>query len=277
MIRIGVFTDEISQDFEEAVKFAVENDIKNYELRGVWDKNVGSLSKEDVAKIKSIANDYGAKVVVIGSPFLKCNLGNEEEYRAHVKILDNCIYQAHQYGARIIRVFTFWRLTPVEKYWDSIIGRLKVHVKKAEKEDVILAVETEETTNVGNCSEMRRLFDSLPSDNLKATWDITNSYFRGETGYPNGYHLIRGEVVHVHLKDFVEDPSAGKRRPTYIGEGLIPYRDVFRDLLKDGFDGVASIESGAVHLKDKGKEAISRQVMNLKKILTEVQGTYKPE
>jgi L-ribulose-5-phosphate 3-epimerase len=277
MIRIGIFTDEISQDFEEAVKSAVENDIKNYELRGVWGKNVGGLSKEDVAKIKSIADDYGARVAVIGSPFLKCNLGNEEEYRAHVKILDNCIYQAHQYGARIIRVFTFWRLTSVEKYWDSIIGRLKVHVKKAEKEDIILAVETEEATNVGNCSEMRKLFDSLPSENLKATWDIANSYFGGETGYPNGYQLIRGEVVHVHLKDFVEDPSAGKHRPTYIGEGLIPYRDVFCDLLKDGFDGIASIESGAIHFKDKGKEAVSRQVMNLKKILVEVQGTYKPE
>lgn len=277
MIRIGIFTDEISQDFQEAVKFAVENDIKNYELRGVWSKNVGNLSKEEVAKIKSIADDYGARVAVIGSPFLKCNLGNEEEYRAHVKILDNCIYQAHQYGAKVIRIFTFWRVDPIEKHWDSIIGRLKVHVRKAEKEGVILAVETEGDTNVGNCSEMRKLFDSLPSDNLKATWDISNSYFGGETGYPDGYRLIRGEVVHVHLKDFVDDPSTGKHRPTYIGEGLIPYRDVFRDLLKDAFDGVASIESGEIHFKGKGKKAVSRQVRNLKKILTGVQGAYEPE
>lgn len=275
MIRIGIFTDEISQNFEEAVRFAVENDIKNYELRGVWGKNVGSLSKEEVAKIKSIADDYDAKVAVIGSPFLKCNLGNEEEYRAHIKILDNCIYQAHQYGARIIRIFTFWRLDPIEKYWDSIIGRLKVHIKKAEKEGVILAVETEGTTNVGNCSEMRRLLDSLPSNNLKAAWDVANSYFGGEIGYPNGYKLIRGEVVHVHLKDFIEYPTASKHRPTYIGEGLIPYENVFRDLLRDGFDGVASIESGVVHFRDKGKEAISRHVVNLKKMLTKVQGNLQ--
>jgi sugar phosphate isomerase/epimerase len=257
------------------VKFAIKNDIRNYELRGVWGKNVGSLSKEEVAKIKLIIDNYGAKVAVIGSPFLKCNLGDEEEYQTHMKILDNCIYQAHQYGTRIIRIFTFWRLTPIEKYWDFIIGRLKAHVRKAEKEDVILAVETEETTNVGNCSELQKLFDSLPSDNLKATWDIANSYFNGEIGYPNGYQLIRGKVVHVHLKDFIED--AGKHRATYIGEGLIPYRNVFRDLLKDGFDGVASIESGAVHFRDKGKEAISRQVINLKKILSETKETHNSE
>lgn len=271
MFRLGIFTDEISQDFEEAVKFAIENDIKDFEIRSVWRKNVGRLNKEEIARIKSIVDDYGAKIAVIGSPFLKCNLNNEEEYRAHMKILDNCIYQAHKYETNIIRIFTFWRVTPIEKYWNSIIDKLRVPVKKAEKEGIILAVETEGSTNVGNCSELRKLFDSLPSDNLKATWDVANSYFGGEIAYPDGYQLIRGEVVHLHLKDFVIDPSTGKRKPTYIGEGLIPYEDIFRDLLKDGFDGVASIEAGAVHFKEKGKQAISRHVKNLKNILARIE------
>ena len=271
MIRLGIFTDEISQDFEEAVKFAIENDIKDFEIRGVWRKNVGSLNKEEIARIKSIVDDYGARIAVIGSPFLKCNLNNEEEYRAHIKILDNCIYQAHKYETNIIRIFTFWRVKSIEKYWHSIIDKLRVPVKKAEKEGIILAVETEGSTNVGNCSELRKLFDSLPSDNLKAVWDVANSYFGGETPYPDGYQLIRGEVVHLHLKDFVIDPSTGKRKPTYIGEGLIPYEDIFRDLLKDGFDGVASIEAGAVHFKERGKKAISRHVKNLKNILARIE------
>jgi len=271
MFRLGIFTDEISQDFEEAVKFAIENDIKDFEIRSVWRKNVGRLNKEEIARIKSIVDDYGAKIAVIGSPFLKCNLNNEEEYRAHMKILDNCIYQAHKYETNIIRIFTFWRVTPIEKYWNSIIDKLRVPVKKAEKEGIILAVETEGSTNVGNCSELRKLFDSLPSDNLKATWDVANSYFGGEIAYPDGYQLIRGEVVHLHLKDFVIDPSTGKHKPTYIGEGLIPYEDVFRDLLKDGFNEVASIEAGAVHFKERGKKAISRHVKNLKNILARIE------
>lgn len=192
-------------------------------------------------------------------------------------MLDNCIRQAHKYEANLDRVFTFWRVESIEKYWDSIIDRLRVHVKKAEKERSILAVETEGSTNVGNCSELRKLFDSLPSDSLKAAWDVANSYFGGEIGYPDGYQLIRGEVVHLHLKDFMKDPSTGKRKPTYIGEGLIPYEFVFRDLLKDGFDGTASIEAGAVHFKEKGRLAVSTHVRNLKKILAKVQGTYKVE
>jgi hypothetical protein len=50
MISAHVFTDEPSQGFEEA-EFAVENDIKNCGLRDLWRKNVGSLSKEDVANM----------------------------------------------------------------------------------------------------------------------------------------------------------------------------------------------------------------------------------
>ena len=107
---------------------------------------------------------------------------------------------------------------------------------------------------------------------MKAVWDVANSYFGGEIGYPDGYQLIRGEVVHLHLKDFVKDPTTGKYKPTYIGEGLIPYEDVFRDLLKEGFDGTASIEAGVVHFKEKGTLAVSRHVKNLKNILTKVQG-----
>jgi len=277
MIRLGIFTDELSQDFEEAVKVALENDIKNLEIRGVWGKNVGNLNKEEVNRIKSIVNNYGVKVAVIGSPFLKCNLDNPEEYREHIKILNKCIYQAHKYDTTIIRIFTFWRLEPTEGYWDSIIDKLRVHVKKAEEEGVILGVETEGSTNVGNCSELRKLFDSLPSGSLKAVWDVANSYFGGEIGYPDGYQLIRGEVVHLHLKDFVKDPSTGKHKPTYIGEGLIPYEGVFRDLLKEGFDGTASIEAGVVHFKEKGTLAVSRHVKNLKNILAKVQGTRKSE
>ncbi len=272
MIRLGIFTDEISQDLEEAVKVALENDIKNLEIRGVWGKNVRNLSKEDVSRIKSIVDDYGVRVAVIGSPFLKCHLDNSEEYRAHIKMLDNFIYQSHQFETNIIRIFTFWRLEPIERRWGSMIEKLRIHVKRAEKEGVILGVETEGSTNVGNCSELRKLFNSLPSDNLKAVWDVANSYFGGEIGYPDGYELIRGEVVHLHLKDFVKDPSTGAHKPTYIGEGTIPYDDVFRDLLKDSFDGVASIEAGVVHFKEKGTHAISRHVRNLKNVLEKVQG-----
>jgi len=273
MIRLGIFTDEISHDFEEAVRVAVENDLRELELRGVWGKNVGKLSKDEVEKIKKITEDYGARIAVIGSPFLKCHLGDVEEYREHIKILDNCIYQAHKYGTNLIRIFTFWRVYPIEKYWDSIIEKLEVHVRKAEKEGVILAVETEASTNAGNCSELRKFLDALPSDSFKAAWDIANSYSGGEKGYPDGYRLIRGEVVHLHLKDFVTDPAAGRhhRRSTYIGEGEIPYEDIFRDLLKDGYDGSASIEHGARHFKAGGVESIPRQVRNLKRILAKVQ------
>ncbi len=272
MIRLGIVTDEISQDFEEAVKFALENDLRNLEIRHVWGKNVGNLEREEANKIKLIADNYGARVAVVASPFLKCNLNNPKEYRTHLKILDNCIRQAHTYEANIIRIFTFWRVESIERHWDSIIEKLRGVVRKAEREGVTLAVETEGSTNVGTCDELRKLFDSLPSDNLKAVWDISNSYLGEAVGYPDGYRLIRGEVVHVHLKDFVKDPFTGTRKHTYIGEGLIPYEELFRDLLKDGFDGVASIEAGARHFKEKGTLAIPRHVKNLKSILTKVQG-----
>ena len=78
--------------------------------------------------------------------------------------------------------------------------------------------------------------------------------------------------MHLHLKDFVTDPTAGRhhRRSTYIGEGEVPHEDIFRDLLKDGYDGPASIEHGVRHFEE-GTESIPGHARNLKRIQAKVQ------
>lgn len=271
MIQPGILTDEISEDFELAVKIALENGIRNLEIRGVWGKNVGNLKRKEVDRIKSIVDNYGVKIVAIASPFLKCSICDVTEYLSHIKILDNCIFQSHKYGTNIIRIFTFWRLEPVERYWDSMLEKLRIHVKRAEKEGVILAVEPEPGTNVARCSELRKLFDDIPSESLKATWDVANTYFEKGVRYPDDYTFIRGKVVHVHVKDLLKDSCTGEYQLTYIGKGIIPYEDIFHNLLKDGFDGVASIEAGTICFDKRETQSITRQIRSLRNLLAKIQ------
>ena len=52
MFKRGVITDEISQQFEEAVELAVRYKLDSVEIRSVWEKVPHELDKEDIKKLK---------------------------------------------------------------------------------------------------------------------------------------------------------------------------------------------------------------------------------
>ena len=265
MIHTGIFSDEISQDLEEAAKVAKASGLERFEIRGVWGKNVSELTRPEIAKVKKIMKDYGLGVSDVGSPFLKCTMA---EYDTHMKFLDKLIYEAHQWDTRLIRSFALTRVEPVEKTYEEFLDKIRPTVKIAEKESVVFAIEMGHGSYVFDFEEGKKLKDVIPSDSLKYTWHVRRDY------EPEKYRLCRGQVAHLHVSDSAKDPSNPRgARTTYIGEGDTPFRAIFRDLLKDGFEGTASIEAGAVHWKDAGSDVIQRNARNLAAIIKDAQGT----
>ena len=74
MFKLGVITDEISQDFELALDLLVEWGVPFAEIRGLWDKNVSVLTTEEIDRAKSALDSRGLKVCGVASPFYKCEL-----------------------------------------------------------------------------------------------------------------------------------------------------------------------------------------------------------
>ena len=265
MIHMGIFTDEISQDFEEAVRVAKENGLDHLEIRNVWGKNVSELSRDEIARVRKIVKDYGVQVAIVGSPFLKCSMA---DYDVHMKFLDKLIYECHQWETPLIRSFAINRVEPIEEHWSEFIEKMRAPVKKAEEESVVFAIEFGHNSHIEDFEEARKLVDDLPSDSLKFTWHIRGEY------QPEKYPLVRGHIAHLHISDSVKDASSPRgRRKAYVGDGDMPFRTIFRVLLKDGYDGTASLEVGAVHWKDAGPDVIPRCAKNLAAIIKDVQGS----
>lgn len=244
MIRACIFTDEVSHDFEEAVKLSKEKGADYIEIRGgIWGKDVTTIDNDDIERMKDIISKYNVKIGSIGSPFGKCRF-DEHEYQRHMVIFRKMIQLAHIFDVKIIRMFAFWipdefRGKPrpnISNYLTEIECRLKLAATIAESEDVIMALETEDSTLVGSCAEARAVIDTVGSDAIKVCWDVNNSWHCGEIPYPDGYEFIRGLVRHVHVK-----PNARKSIDT-VGDSNVPYKQIFQALLKDGYDGCASIE-----------------------------------
>ncbi|MBD3181877.1 TIM barrel protein [Candidatus Poribacteria bacterium] len=269
MFRKCIFADEVSKDFDEAVRLCRDNGAEYIEVRGgIWGKNVTNIDDVDIKKMQDVLDKYDMKIGAIGSPFGKCSF-EEEDYQKHMNFLPGLIELAHIFDTKIIRMFAFWvpkglrgsdKDRPnIDDYIDEIASRLKPAADLAEKEDVILALETEGATMVGTCAEARTVIDGVNSNAIRVAWDVNNSWHCGELPYPDGYDYIRGLVSHVHVK-----PNSEKNIDT-IGNSNVSYAQVLRVILEDeGYEGCASIEHwGSPELMLKGLRELDKVLKNL--------------
>lgn len=256
MLKIGIFSDEISQDFEHALKVIKELGAGYVELRSMWGKNLVDLSSSELKKAKELIKKYNLKVSGIASPLFKCHfkekgirkskgtyLTQEKSYSEHLKMVDYCFELARIFNTNIVRAFSFWKEGELTNdILEEIVKRFEIPIKKAEEEDIILALENEYSCFIGSGEESKRFLDHISSKNVGLIWDPGNAYFAGEVPYPDGYELIKDRVVHVHIKDAGKNE---KGEPVWlpVGKGEIDFKGQFRSLDKDNFQGVVSLET----------------------------------
>ena len=84
MFTLSVISDEISQDFQRVIDVCKEYGVGMVEPRSVWDTAPPALTDEQIACMKGILSAAGFTVPCIAAPFLKCDLGNAEQYQQHL-------------------------------------------------------------------------------------------------------------------------------------------------------------------------------------------------
>ena len=72
--KLGIITDEITSDLDEALKFISSYGLHYCELREFWGKNVMNSPQEDLDRAKKLLVQYNIQVSDIGSPIFKWDL-----------------------------------------------------------------------------------------------------------------------------------------------------------------------------------------------------------
>jgi sugar phosphate isomerase/epimerase len=283
MFKIGLITDQVSMDFEKALAFIKEQGMEYIEIHALWNKNIEELSDEEAARAKKLVDAAGLKVSNISSTlFLQCHLEGtgggfesiddyfitiEGDERAHLRALDRCIRLAGLFGCDKIRTFGFIKEREMEEgeAVERIAGKLKKPVETAERAGITLVLENCPHTHLTYGSLTGRVIEALGSKSFRALWDPANALRSGGKPYPDDYQSVRPYIAHVHAKDLLVD---GKPRLVPLGEGTIDYRGIFASLLKDGFDGVVSIEPEYVDAKGGRPEGCRRSIAGAVRILS---------
>ncbi len=241
---IAALTDEISDDFQEAVDIALEWGIQHIELHNVWGKNICGASDAEISRVLRIVRENGLTVVAIDSLTLRADLDDDEEYARHMEHLKRSIELTRLFDARMARLFSFWKRDDLdnEATWERIFEKMELPIRIAEAEGATLGFENVSSGNIGTSGEIERLLERFPSPALQLIWDPGNAYAAGDTRSAlEGYEAVRERVVNVHIKDaaFVK----GKRVWLPVGEGEVEYPPFLAALARDGYEGVLSLET----------------------------------
>jgi sugar phosphate isomerase/epimerase len=254
---IAAITDEFSPDIEIAVRSMQEIGMTGAELRMVFGKNIIDLTDEEIDRAIAICKGAGMEIISIASPLLKCVLpdapdvdsrfqqdmfASKNTFADQPRLTARAFAIAKRTGARIIRVFSYWRTVRPEECFDRIVVALGHLADQAAAQDLIIGIENEHACNIGTGAEAARLLKALDHPNLKLVWDPANAVVGGEKAIPDGYSKLPvSRIQHVHAKDCTMDGH----KPNWcrIGDGVVGWRDQMDALIRDGYKGWISLET----------------------------------
>ena len=137
---VAAITDEFSPELETAVRSMTGLGMTGAELRVVFGKNIVDLSDAELARAIGIVRGAGLEIVSIASPLLKCVLPDSPEVDARFqqdifasrhtfadqpRLTARALEIAGLTGARIIRVFSYWRTVDPQACFPRIVEALR--------------------------------------------------------------------------------------------------------------------------------------------------------
>ncbi len=242
MFKRAVITDEISQDFDVAVKMAKDFGLDGLEIRTAWDVRIDRMTIGQLNRIGDTAVANGLSIASLASPVFKCALDDAGEVAEHYDILKRCIDAAHVLGTDLVRAFTFWRVEHPETRKREIVAHFREAARIAADGKVRLIIENEHTCNVATSIEIDAFLTEVATPTVRALWDPCNAFWSGEDdAVSSGYDRVKAHMAHVHVKDAVIE--GGRHVATVLGEGKLGVRDQLDRLVHDGYAGYVSLET----------------------------------
>jgi sugar phosphate isomerase/epimerase len=255
--RTGAITDEFSSDISVAAEAMRELGMKGAELRTIGGRNIMDLGDAEIAQTVEVLNRNGLQVICIASPLLKCTLPDAPEvdsrfqqdsfnathsFADQPRLAERAFEIAKLTGARIVRVFSYWRVVRPEAVFERVVDALQDLSDKAGRHGLIVGIENEHACNIATAQETARVLAAVDHENLQVVWDPANAYVSGEKPFPSGYRLLEtSRIAHVHAKDCTLEGH----RPVWgpLGECDIDWEGQIDALAEDGYNGYIHLET----------------------------------
>ena len=246
MLNIGIRAHDIENlPLEELVQEIASKGLTSVQLalgKSLSNVNteVGSLSPGLARYVGSMFSKYNVQIAVLGCYF---NMIHPDlvERRKGIERFKEHIRFARDFGCSIVATETgnvnpeifYTEENFKERPFLEVVESVRELVKEAEKFGVIVGIEAGVNHPVYSPKVMKRLLDSINSNNLQVILDPVNlltidTYQNQEEIFQEAMDLFGDRVVILHAKDFIIENN--QLVPTAVGKGLLNYEYILNVL-----------------------------------------------
>ena len=277
-IKLCAFADEVGDSLAEQIVAMRENGIGLLELRSIDQKNVTQFTNDEIKEYKKQLDDAGIGVWSIGSPIGKVKI--EDDFNVDLDLCKRTVEIADMFGAKSIRMFSFYGTGGEEKYRDTVMERLAKYVETTRGTDITLCHENEKGIYGDTAARCLEIHQNIPA--IKCVFDPANYVQCGQDTL-EAWEMLEPYVFYGHIKDSLADgsivpPGKGHGRiaeylPKFVAKGcqvltLEPHLTVFSALKSLEAPGDES-KIGLYHFENK-RDAFDCAVNLLKEIIKEI-------
>ena len=237
--KLGVITDEVTQDIFEAARFCKKHDFKCMEVRSINNHSPFDYTDEDVEQIIAAAKEYELEVTAISSPTFKCEYNDEEAKKANVAGFEKCAIIANKIGAKYIRGFDFWNKEVPVEVRATMYGDI---IALCEKYDVYCVLESDPAVHSSTPHKLAELLLAINNPRIKALFDPGNEIWVTAKTSEDAYDKLKPcGIVNMHVKDGIN--TDGHTNGVKVGTGAADFVGIFKKLIADGYDGGVMLET----------------------------------
>ncbi|WP_349655124.1 sugar phosphate isomerase/epimerase [Neobacillus sp. YX16] len=239
MMNIGIRAHDIENlPLEELVQEIAGKGLTSVQLAlskslGNVNTETGSLSPGFAQYVRSVFAKHHVQIAVLGCyiniihPDLEERRKGMERFKEHIRF-------AREFGCSIVATETgnvnaeifYTEENFKEEPFLEVVESVRELVREAEKFGVIVGIEAGINHPVYSPKVMKRLLNSINSNNLQVILDPVNlltidTYQNQEEIFQEAMDLFGERVVILHAKDFIIENN--QLIPTAVGKGLLNY------------------------------------------------------
>lgn len=237
MIRLSAFADEIAPDPTVQIDVLESHGIRHIEFRSILGTNVLDLTNDQHVAFRDLLTARGFGLSAIGSPVGKIKI--DEPFEPHLQRFERALELAAFYGTPLIRIFSYYLPAGEDpaRFREEVLHRMATKARIAQERGITLVLENEKGIYGDTADRVADILRTVDSPALQHAFDPANYL---EVGQPidAAWTLLRGRVVHFHVKDY--DTTLHKNVPAGEGQGEIPR--LIADAVASGYEGFCVLE-----------------------------------
>lgn len=231
-LALGIVSDEITNDFGEALRHGSSWGIDRYEIRCLTTGRIPKVDPQEIRTVAGLVRDHGVRITALSPGMFKAHLSHTAELEEELRsVLPATLDLARELSCPMIIVFGFQREAGESADREKLaVDYMRRAAEAAAAAGVRIAVENEPGFWCDSGVNTLRIITSTGSAAIGANWDPCNAYGTAEVPYPQGYESLKSRIINVHAKDTAVG-SLIKCVP--IGEGALDWQGQVTALLTD--------------------------------------------